>query len=347
MVKKIVVVFIALAFVLSAIAAAFAGDVTKKETNQTSQLVALLPESDGIMTMDVKRLLDEALPQILSGNQARLDEILGKIDEIKTKTGFDIRRFEQVAIGVKGKRVSAKEMDFEPVLLARGTYDTNGLVALAKIASKGKYRTEKVGNQTVYLFSIKEIAEDNKPKNGGNSIFSKIIDGAMKGLSREVALAGYDSNTLAIGTFARVKETLEAKKRVNSELLDLVYRKQNAVMSFGVNMPKGTSGFIGLDNEEIDMHIDMIRQMYGSLNVNGSSAILSVTAKTTNVEGAKTFESFLSGIKQVGALLLGGTKGDDKKVYMRMIENSKISQAGNEVLFDLEVPQSDIDIIVK
>ena len=55
----------------------------------------------------------------------------------------------------------------------------------------------------------------------------------FKNLSREIAVTSFDSNTLVLGTLDRVKETLDAKTRVSTELMNLVYRKQNSVMSFG------------------------------------------------------------------------------------------------------------------
>ena len=345
MTKKIVVVIIAFAFVFSAFAAAFANGNEDKKT-QAPQLASLLPESDGIMTLDVKRLMDEALPQILSGNQPRLNKIMSEVDKIKDKTGFDIRRFEKVAIGIKTNRISPKDIELEPVLLARGAYNANALVGVAKIASKGKYTTEKFGDRTIYVFSLKEIAEDNKPKKGGNSLMDKAFDKMFKNLGREVAIASFDSNTLVFGTLARVKETLGARSQVNTDLMNLVYRNQNAVASFGMNMPENTSAIFEIGNEEIDTNIDAIRQLYGTFNVVGDNTILSMTARTNTAEDAENLHIVLSGLKEIGGILLGGSKGADKQVYIRMINNSQFTKAENEVLFNLEVPQSDIDVLI-
>lgn len=343
--KKIFVAFVGLAFVLSVISMAFADDKVSKKSKQSSQLVAVLPASDGIFTIDVKRLVAEALPQILSANQPKLNEILGRLDEVKTKTGIDLTRFEQVAVGVKTKKITSTRIEFEPIVLARGSYDSGGLVAIAKLASKGKYREETVGNRTIYIFSAKEIANDNKPKSSGtfiDSIFDKMFDG----LSSEFALTSYDSETLAFGSLARVRETIESKTRVNNQLLDLVFRDQNAVMSFGANMPKGMSGFFGLKNPEIDKNIDVIQQIYGTINVDGSGAKVAVTAKTLKNKDAEELGNFLKGITEVGRILVGSSKGADKKVYSRMLETAEISHMNNEVSLHIHVPQSDLDVLL-
>ncbi len=347
--NKFFALFVVCAFVFNGIGAVFAKTNSDNKTNQTSQLVALLPASDGIMTLDVQRLLSDALPQILSGNQPMLAKILGQIDEIKTKTGIDARQFQQIAIGVSAKQISAKEMDLEPILLARGTFNAAALLAVAKVASKGKYREEKVGDKAVYVFKIDEMVKKDNSQNklaAKDSWFDKAIDRMFAGLSRELAVTAYDSTTLAIGSAARVRETLQSKTRVNNQLLDLVYRKQNVVMSFGMNLPNGLSGFVDFDNDELGKNLDAIRQIYGTFDVSGVNSNVAVTAKTFKPEQAQNLKDTLDGLQMVGKALLGASKGADKKVYGRMIDNAKISRTGDEIMLNLQVPQTDIDVLI-
>ncbi len=342
MIKKIVVVIIALAFVLTALGAAFSK--TKTDNSQAAQLAAILPESDGVVLMDSKRFFSDALPQVLSANQPKLDKILSEVDKIKDKTGIDLRKFEQIAIGIKMKRVGAKEIDFKPVILARGDYNAAALVAVAKLASNGKYKTEQIGERTIYIFSAKEVADDNKPKTN-NSWLDKFIKRTINGFSDDIAVSSFDNNTLAIGTTERVRETLQSKTRVNGELLNLVYRKQNAVMSFGANLPNGMSDFVNLGNDELGKNIDSIRQVHGSMNVNGADAMVSVIAKTQKAQQAKGLYETMIGLQMLGKTLIGNNSAD-KRVYTRMVENAKITNEGSEVIFDLAVPQGDIDILI-
>ncbi len=345
--NKFFALFAAFAFVLNGIGIAVAAPTTDNKTNQTSQLVALLPASDGVMTLDVQRLLGDVLPQILSGNQPLLAKIVGKIDDIKTQTGLDVKQFQQVAVGVSSKSISAKEIDFEPVILARGTFNAGALLALAKVASKGKYREEKIGEKTVYIFKLDEMTAKSQTKPAAkDSWFDKVLDRMFAGLRRELAVTAYDGNTLAMGSTARLRETLQSKTRVSSQLLDLVYRKQNAVMSFGANLPNGLSGLIDLDNDELGKNLDAIRQIYGTFDVAGENSNLSVTAKTLKSEQAQNLTDTLQGLQMVGKSLLGSSKGADKKVYARMVENAKISRTDNEIMLNLQVPQTDINVLI-
>lgn len=279
-----------------------------------------------------------------------LTDILGKIDEIKNNVGIDLRQFEQVAVGVKSKQISAADIDFEPIVLARGSFNAGALLAVAKVASKGKYREEKIGDKTVYVFTMKDLIDKNKPSTNNpqakDSIFEKAINKMFAGLSRELAVTVYDNNTLAIGSLARMRETFDTKTRISIEILNLVNRKPNAVISFGAKLPSGLSDFLNLDNDELGKNIDAIRQISGAMDVNDGNAVVSMMAKTLKPDQAQGLQETLQGLQVVGKALLGSSKSADKKVYGRMVDNAKISRNGNEVMLDLQVPNSDINLLI-
>jgi translation elongation factor EF-1beta len=330
---------------LNAVGTTFADTKSNKVKRQTSQLVALLPESDAVMTFDSKRFISEALPQILSGNQTMLANILGRVDEMKAKTGIDLRQFEQVAFGVSAVKIKNNEYDFEPVGLARGQINAAALIAVAKVAAKGKYREEKIGDKTVYVFAVKELAEQNKPQTNDakkNEMFDKIIGK----LSREVAITAFDSNTLAFGTLPRVRQTIEAKTHVGADITNLLYKKQTSVMNMAAKIPSGISAFLPLDNDELGKNIDAIQYIYGAMDISGANTSVQLTARTRQNAQAQGLLETLEGLQIVGKALLGGSRGADKQIYARMIENVKFSRNLNEISFDLDVPQSDIDVLI-
>jgi len=348
MTKKFFILLTAFVFALSAFSMAFADakkTKVKKSAVQTNQLVTLLPGSDAVVTIDMQRLMKDALPQILATNPQIISGMNAKLDEIQSKIGIDLRQFEQLAIGIAYKKVSATETDFEPVILARGKFNSSAFLGVAKLGSNGKYRQEKIGNRTIYVFSPKEILQDNRPQNA-NPKTNKIIDRLTKSLSGEIALTSYDNNTLVIGTVARLQETFSPKPRVSRELLNLASRKPNAIIGFGANTPDGVSQFVKLEYDELGKNLDAIRQMYGAFDFTNGNAVLSVTAKSLTAGDAQSLEETVSGLQVVGKIFLGGARGDDKKLYAKLLENAVISRKTNEVMLDLQIPQTDVNALV-
>ncbi len=312
----------------------------------TPTLVSSLPNSDAAVSLDMKRLMNDALPQILITKPQVFADVNTELENVKSKFGIDLRQFEQVAVGIKMKKISDKEIDFEPLILARGQYNATSLIALAKVAANGKYREEKLGDKTIYIFQAKEILTEQS-NTTNNSQIRKLLKKAIDALPVELAVTSFDNNTLALGSFERVRETFDGNSKISAEVLSLVNKKQSAILSFGATTSQGLSFLLPLDNDEIGKNIDSVRQMYGSLDVKNGNANLALAAKTVKAEQAQGLEEMMLGLQMLGQTFLGGGKGEDKQVYSRMIENAKITRKLNEVMIDVQVPQTDIAILIK
>ena len=287
-------------------------------------LVALLPASDGVAVLDAERFFSVGLPQVLSANQPMLSAIIAKIDEIQSKTGIDLRKFEHVAVGVTIRSAAPGRVSLEPVAIARGTFTAGGLVAVARLASNGTYREEKIGARTIYVFSAKQAAQKNLPKATGGKA-SAVIEKTLDGLTSDIAVTSLDSNTLALGSPARVRQTLEARTKVDPAVVSLLSRDPGSIMSFAAKTPAGLSKFVPIDNDELGKNLDSIRFMAGSMDVAEGSAIVRFMARTQKADQAQTLLETLEGLQAVGKAFLGGAPGADKQVYARMIDNAKFA----------------------
>lgn len=336
-----------IAVTLGAIGFGFAAaeDSNEKANAQISQLAARLPKSDGVMMMDMRRLMNDAVPQILSGRMQLLGDINQKIEQIKAQTGIDLRQFEQLAVGVNFSRKEAGKIGVEPFVLARGSMNAGALLAVAKVAAKGKYREENLSGKTVYVFSAKEIFQDNKPAAKtpqDEAEFAKML----AQIPAEIAVTNLDENTLAFGSMSRVAETLGKTSSVAPELLALAGRKPSAVVSFAANAPKGLAQLLKLDNDEIAKNLDSIQQVYGSMDLVGQNSLVDLTAKTDSQQQAQNLEDMLAGLQMLGKGLLGGTNGANKQIYIRMVDNAKISRQTNEVTLSVQVANSDLSALL-
>ena len=302
-----------------------------KARRSGAELVSLLPASDGVMILDVKRFFGDALPKLLSSNQPMLAKVRGEIEKFQTRSGIDIRQFDSIAAGVSSKQLAAKKYDVEPVVIARGQTSSASLIAAAKQAPNVKYTEERFGERTIYIFAAPKIATAGPSSD-------KFADG--------IAVTAIDSTTLAFGTLGRVRQTLEGRTKVGTDLTALLGQNPTAVTSFAGKLPAGMKAFLPLENDEIGKNIDSIQYVYGNANVEADVASVQMTARTLQAAQAKSLHDTLVGLQSLGKAFLGGAKAADKQVYSRLINNVKFTQKGNEVVLDLQVPQSDIDILV-
>ncbi len=341
--SRVLVLLTVFAFALAMFGAATSA---KSEKNQ---LAKLLPESDGVIVLDSARLFREALPQFLSSKPKALRDLEGKINEIEAETGLDLRKFNELALGVKTEAVSDEAFDFEPVLLARGELESKAVISVARLAADGKYREEKAGRRTIYIFSTEKLIEKHKTKaakKDDKSVLGSTVDKMLKGLSNEVALAAFDEKTIAVGTLERVRETLSASPRVGGDVIGLLDRKPEALGSLGMLLPDGLSKYLKLGDDELGETLASIRQLQGALDLDDGNALVSMFAKTTDKEKATDLEATLSGLRMLGSAFLGNSKGADKQVYARMIEDVTIAREEDFVTIDLTISKTDIDTLV-
>ncbi|MEO6334206.1 MAG: hypothetical protein ABIO91_04410 [Pyrinomonadaceae bacterium] len=326
---KIFAVLVLAVLALNLVGSTFADSKVKKAG--ANDLVSLLPASDGVVTIDVKRFFVDALPKVLSSNQPMLAHVTGEIEKFQQKSGIDIRQFEYLAAGATTtKKVGEKKYDLDPVVIARGQISASALIGAAKLATKGKYTEERVGERTIYIFSGQGIVGNNAQVKSGDV----------------VAVTTIDTMTIAFGSLGRVRETLQGRSKVGTDLTSLLVRNPAAVTSFAAKLPAGMRSFIPIDNDELGKNIDSIQYVYGDADVAGENANLHMAARTLGAAQAKSLYETLEGLQMLGKAFLGSAKGADKQVYSRMIENAKFSVRSNEVTLDLTVPQRDIDILV-
>lgn len=313
---------------------------------RAAKLVAMLPASDGVVSFDSKRFLSEALPKILSSNQPMLAEVNAKITEMENRTGIDLRKFDQVAVGVAFKQISAKETDYDTVAIASGDVNAGALVALAKLASNGTYRTEKIGERTVYVFTVKDVLQKASTKST-NSTVTDMVDKALKGMTKDIAVTAFDSNTLVMGSLARVTETLEGRSRVAAELSGLLSQKDTSVLTFAAKAPGSLRQMLPLDNDELGNSIDAIQTLSGSMDVTAAGAAVSMLARTKTADQATGIKDLLDVGQMLGKSVFGNSKRPDQQVYARLIKAAKFDAKGTDVILDILVPQADIDMLIK
>ncbi len=318
----------------------------------------MLPASDAVVTADVKRLLNEALPRAFAADQAKLTQINADIDRLKTRTGVDLRSVEKIALGVKfrdlttaaaqkksaetgqnGVVAAGQPTKGEMVAIARGTFQDAPIVAAGRLAAKDKYRTEKYAGKNIYVFTLNERMK---------------LFGLFDTRVSDVAVCVLDARTLAVGQLSRVREAIDAatgRGRVGAELVGLATRKPDAILGFGANVPPAALrelGVLGLDSDEITKNVASIRQVYGSIGMTANGFDMQATARTESAQAAKGLNDTLLAAKEVVAPLVSQfLRNEAKARFVRnALDSLKVAATGNELQIQLEVAQSDLSTLV-
>lgn len=309
-----------------------------KAKARAARLVAILPASDGVAMIDTRRLFDTALPTALLSNQPLLAKITENISGIRTRTGIDLRSFDQIAVGLTVKQGLTNDLDIDAVAVASGTADLNAIVAAARSAAAGSIREEAMNGRTILIFRP-HAAGDPNAKPGG-----AIRDTLAKALEHEIAMAVIDPNTIAVGSLARIRETLSGHTHVARDINRLLPAK-GAAINFAVRNGGLLSTLLPVDNDELGKKVAAIQVLSGSVDLSAAGLTIATVAKTPTPAEALSLKDLLEVLRDMGGLVWGQSKNADKQLYSRSLRAVKLGARGADVTLDVTIPQGDIDIL--
>lgn len=337
--KKVLRSSITLAFFLVAMFSGF-GTGAPARTSATvpappASALSYLPASDAITLIDVRRLLNETMPSILAGDQAKLATANAEIDKFKTRTGINLRSFDRVVLGVRYTYPSASVTKFEAVGIASGKFDARGLETSAKNAAGGKFREEKYRGMTILIFSINDRMK---------------LLGLWDLKINELAVCVLDPTSLAIGTLPNVRAAIETGKKgsqANSNLVLLASRDPRAVIGFGANLPRALMTNLNVGNDTIAKDVNSIRQAYGSVGSTASDVSVMLVARTDSLESAKNLSDTITGLKQLGGFVVAQMAQPRRGLAQSALDNLKITTRGAELEVRTQVAAASLASLMK
>ena len=288
-----------------------------------------LPASDAVLRADLKKLLTEAVPHALAGDQAKLAQVNADVDRFKARTGLDARDFDTIIVGARVTQLpSGATKVGNMVAVARGTFRPDALVSAMRAAAAGGLSEQKYAGQTVYV-----IAVNDRVKVFG---LAKMHVGAL-------AVAVLDQNTLAVGEPAAVRGAIDAaagRGHVEQALVNSV-QTTPGLIAFAGNVPPGA--FAGLETglPNVDRALASIRGFRGSVAETPAGFLLTAAVRAQTAADAKQLFDTAQALKQVapGLISMSGEKG---KFALRAVNNLKLASKGDEVQLTLDVAQGDI-----
>jgi hypothetical protein len=306
------------------------GSRTASVPKQASTLLSALPPSDAVAVINVKRVLDEALPKLMAENPAKLADVTNELAKFKTQTGLDPRSFDQIALGLSYKYPREGVTKISTIALAHGTFNPGAMVAAGRLAANGKYVEQKYQGKTIYVFSLERQIR---------------LFGLWDLKVRELAVSTLDGNTLALGDLEAVHGVIDAnktRKHANPELIALASRDPDAILGFGANVSPALLQNLSLSNDTIARELTAVRQVYGTLGMTSANLELMLAARTVDTYSAKNLGDTVEGLKMLGAFAINRLSGAKGTLARSALDNLKTTTVGNELQIRTAVAQSQI-----
>ena len=310
------------------------GTQTTSVTTTNSALSAL-PMSDAVATIDIKRILNEAVPRLLSSNASQLAKFNADLETFRARTGIDPRSFDQLAVGVRFINPSPNSTKARTVAIARGTFNSASLMSAVRTAPNSGAREESYNNQKIYIF--KPTSPVNMP--------------AARAAARinEIALTMLGADSLAFGDLESVRAAIDANKgsaRVSPEMISLATRTPGALVGFGMNVPPSFADTITRQNPDIGRTVSYVKQFYGSIGMTATGYNMLAFAHTGNAGQAQSLSDTLLGLLQLGKSFAPSLNGDMGKLAQNALNNLSVTTAGDTVQIKFDLAQSDIPMIL-
>jgi hypothetical protein len=300
----------------------------------THSVLSSLPTSDVICFVDLQRIMTEIVPRLLAKDPATLAKMTAAVNEVKTKSGVNILAIDSIVAGVQFDGDVTHNMKKENVgivVIAHGDFDANALIAALKRETKGRVHEETYAGKVIY-----SEPPPAPPK---------------KKAERDIpALTVLDANTVAVGDLPQVRAAVDAyagKGRVDSSLAELAERDSSSIIGLAGNVPASliedlkTSASTNDPTEQaISKAITGLKQIFVSIGATPADFNITTGARLSSTEQAASLGDLLMGLRQQAI------SGVDVQEMRSLIESTKISTQGDEVLVKADIKNEDVQNFV-
>jgi len=307
----------------------------RARTNPSASSINYLPASDAIIVVNVRRLINEALPAVVAGDPAKLAQINADITKFKTRTGVDPKSLERVVLGMHYTYPSPNITKVQTVAIASGTFDAKALIAAAHAAAGEKYREEKYRGVTISILGLKDQIK---------------LAGLWDVRVSELGICVLDGNTLALGSPENVRTAILAGKAgvtSNLALATLANRDANALVGFGGNVTRALLDNLHVGTDAVAKDIGSIKQVYGSIGSTPTDLSLLIVARTGSAAEAKSVSETVTGLKQLGAIFIARMQPPKKALAQNALDSLKITTVGNEVQIRTQLATAGLAAFIK
>lgn len=311
-------------FLMIVMSVGFVSGQTVPTATATDDPLFALPASDGVVFVDVRRMLTEIVPRLLANDPETLAMLTGALNEASAKTGINLLSINRVAVGVRFLGPvfpTAPKENIGAVVIVRGDSHASAVIEFLKRETKGKFAQETHGGTVIY-----SEPPPTPPR--------KRTERATP------AIAMLDANTIAVGDLPQVRATIDAAAgngRVDSALVESATRDSNALMGAAVNVPDilrqsmMASAPKDAMAQGVAKFLNSIKQTYSSLGATATDYNMVMGARFESAEQAQSVNGILSGLRQqMGSFI------PDQKIRT-LLDSLQITTQGEEVQIRFEL----------
>jgi hypothetical protein len=244
------------------------------------EALASLPESQGVLFVNARRITNDALPRVVPAAKLR-----AALDDVKKQTTVDLREIDFVVVGVRfaGDAARPSAPDFGVVI--RGGFNADAMLSFFRMSAQGKFREERRGAKTITVFKLDFDGEGQKNATAGAAASGASPSAAPAptpdafALPSEIAAVSLDADSVLVGTTAYVASAVDAREgggaRIKNDLVELALRDADALVSLAATLPASLSKYLDADkgsanmfiNDEMKRLLDSVRHVQASLNM--------------------------------------------------------------------------------
>jgi hypothetical protein len=316
--------------------------------------LSAFPDSQAVLFVNARRITSEALPRLLP--KAEYDKMLAQARQV----GFDVRDIDYIAVGARFADPAQPSGIPEVLLVVRGQFSADALLALARVAASTQSLTpneESYGGKTLQVFDLTRLGQPSGGDGEGQAPKPPPLP------FKEIAATALDANTLVIGVPAYVRAAVDAsggQGRLKSSLVELASRDPHTLWSLTAELPPNLAQYaqqMGLPkNEEAERILGWLRQVSFS---NGMDA-LNFTVRAAVLADSPEHANAISGLIGMGVTALQTSAENDiekkrakpaearqAQIALRAIRTITNQTEGSAVMIGGSFPQAALAEVVR
>lgn len=299
-------------------------------------LLLSLPDSDALITIDVKRLLSEVLPRLLADEPALRPLVLSLVD-LKVLTGLDPKAIERLAIGIHYAKPgnATSDSDFTVVAIAQ----SSEAARLPAMMRQTKFLEQPYGGKNLFI----EQAAGVEPNKDFNELPIAGHDG--------FAITTLNETTIVLGDVAEVRACIDLNngkgKGVSPELIAGWKRSPKALISAATLLPSSVIPLAEqMGGSDVSQTIASLKWIYASVEPSAVGFELAVTIPAASPEQAKSLADVLAAVRTLSNSFAGG-KTTRQRIIRELMRGMLVATEKNEIQVRDVVTQATLNTLAK